>query len=325
MGNDSTEARCQTLEKELERQKKISAVLMDRVERSMDLQGGAFSLFQAATVLEEKVRERTAKLAQTLEKLEQSNRDLLLAKEMADAANTAKSDFLANMSHELRTPLNHIIGFTELVVDGNFGELNGQQKEYLQDVLESSRHLLSLINDVLDLSKVESGKLEIQTSRIHLEGFLRHSLTMIKEKALSHGIHLAFELVEIPEFVQADERKLKQVLYNLLSNAAKFTPDGGQVVLSARGLNGNEGSNEGWHAVEISVRDTGIGIDSKDLERIFDPFEQVENSKSRKFQGTGLGLSLTKRLVELHGGRIWAESEGAGKGSIFRLRIPAII
>jgi signal transduction histidine kinase len=247
------------------------------------------------------------------------------------------------MSHELRTPLNHIIGFTELVVDKNYGELNETQEEYLGDALQSSRHLLSLINDILDLSKVEAGKIELNPSDFHLGMVLDNSLTMVKEKAMKHGIQLSTHLNGIPETIQADERKIKQILYNLISNAVKFTHDGGKVSLSGNFVENESGSalekelpvdtlhvdKESQNSqndkkyVQISVEDSGIGLAKEDLNRIFDAFEQVESSTSRKYQGTGLGLSLTKRLVELHGGTIWAESEGAGEGSVFHFTIPA--
>ncbi|MDY6971148.1 MAG: histidine kinase dimerization/phospho-acceptor domain-containing protein, partial [Thermodesulfobacteriota bacterium] len=166
-------------------------------------------------------------------RLEETVVELKKAKEVAEAASLAKSDFLANMSHELRTPLNHIIGFTELVVDQNFGDLNELQKEYLNDVLHSSRHLLSLINDILDLSKVEAGKLDLDLTDINLAMILTNSLIMIKEKAMKHGIRLSTHIDGVPETIRADERKLKQILYNLLSNAVKFSPDGGEICLRA--------------------------------------------------------------------------------------------
>jgi len=238
----------------------------------------------------------------------------------ADAANNAKSEFLANMSHELRTPLNHIIGFTEIVVDKNFGDLNAVQEEYLNDALSGSRHLLSLINDILDLSKVEAGKLDLILSDINPKALLEDSLMMFKAKALKNSIQLSIDLDTIPATVNADQRKLKQIIYNLLSNAVKYTPNGGQVSLKARLC--VAGENEQPSGIEISVSDTGIGLRKEDLKRIFSPFEQVEGSRSRKFQGTGLGLSLTKRLVELLGGKIQAESQGEGKGSTFKFVIP---
>jgi len=269
-----------------------------------------------------------------------------LEREAAEAANQAKSEFLANMSHELRTPLNHIIGFTELVVDRHFGELSNPQHEYLNDVLSSSKHLLSLIDDILDLSKVEAGKLELSLSAVDIRGLLNNSLNMVKEKTLKHRIQLKHLFNGIPETLRMDERKMKQVLYNLLSNAVKFTPAGGEIRLDARSLSGVVRQGQRWQddaqiqifehpadgsevkdgrvkpCVQISVSDSGIGIAPEDQERIFNAFEQVERTKNRKYQGTGLGLSLARKLVELHGGKIWVESEGLEKGSTFRLIIP---
>jgi PAS domain S-box-containing protein len=233
------------------------------------------------------------------------------AKSAAEKASQAKSEFLANMSHELRTPLNHIIGFSELVVDQHFGSLNETQEDYLKDVLHSSHHLLELINDILDLSKVESGKMEISPEEIELEPLLQSSLTMIKEKSLKRSIHIVFDMGDAPPVIQADKRKFKQVLYNLLSNAVKFTPDGGEVRLAAVAKPGRNGDGP---YLEVSISDSGIGIHPGNLERIFNTFEQVESS-ARNFEGTGLGLALSRRLVELHGGRIWAESDGRDCGS----------
>jgi signal transduction histidine kinase len=268
-------------------------------------------------------------LGSAIEK-QQTYEEMLLTKERAEQASRAKSEFLANMSHELRTPLNHIMGFTDLVLSRSFGELTAEQEEFLKDVLGSSRHLLSLINDVLDLSKVEAGKMQLELSAVPIRELLENSLVMVKEKSLKQAIRLSVELDGLPELVQIDERKLKQVVYNLLSNAVKFTPAGGEVRLGAKVVEASEllhlpaaGDGNG-HASWLSVwvSDTGIGVQEKDLERIFNPFEQVEGSTSRKYQGTGLGLALTRRMVELHGGAIWAESGGAEKGSTFRLAVP---
>jgi len=279
-------------------------------------------------------------------KAENNMREMMIAKENAESANRTKSEFLATMSHELRIPLNHIIGFTELVVDRNFGELNEVQTEYLNDVLQSSRHLLSLINDILDLSKVEAGKQEMELEDVNLTALLESSRVMIKEKAMKHRIALSVSTNGVPEVIRADERKLKQIMYNLLSNAVKFTPDGGSISVRARKVDcvvrsGRRSNDpEGMHfietqrdgvavegmkhveGVEFSVSDTGIGIHREIQKRIFNPFEQADGSLSRKYQGTGLGLSLTKNLVELHGGKVWVESEGEGRGSTFHFVIP---
>ena len=294
----------------------------------------------------EKIRNKTRatiNLARKLiEQLEDKSRQLSQAKTKAEEANRTKSEFMANMSHELRTPLNHIIGFTELVVDKTFGDLNDEQEEYLTDVHKSSKHLLSLINDVLDLSKVEAGKIEFQPSQINIRAILENSTVMIKDKAVKRGIKIITDLDGTPESIEADERKIRQIIYNLLANAIKFTPAGGQIQLNseivdesvlAASHDQNKSSRTAPSAlnqeqmapqkfVKISVSDNGIGLQKKNLERIFNPFEQVENSASRKYQGTGLGLSLTKSFVELHGGKIWAESNGESKGATFSFTIP---
>lgn len=287
-------------------------------------------------------------LKKNIQKLIETNSQ---KKEAAEEANRAKSEFLANMSHELRTPLNHILGFTQLVLDKNFGDLNDIQEDYLTDVYQSSKHLLSLINDILDLSKVEAGKMELEISLVNIQSLLNNCLIMFKEKAMKHGIKLVPSVEDIPDTIAVDERKIKQIVYNLLANAMKFTPDGGQVSLNARTVeyqtrpgaregdsellfivekainNESAGPVEKQTCIEISIADTGIGLNKKDLDKIFLPFEQVDSSASRKFQGTGLGLSLTKRFVNLHRGKIWAESEGEGegKGSTFYFVIPLII
>ncbi|MDZ7599591.1 MAG: ATP-binding protein [Desulfobacterales bacterium] len=278
----------------------------------------------------ENLRDRNAKLEKVVAELTRAREDLIAAKQSAEMASRTKSEFLANMSHELRTPLNHIIGFTELVLSGDFGRLSAEQEEFLKDVLGSGHHLLSLINDVLDLAKVEAGKMELALAPVRIRELLENSLVMVKEKALKHQLQLKADVDGLPEEVLVDERKLKQVVYNLLSNAVKFTPQGGQVRLEARIQAGSEldgcpvtvaGNGHGqW--LSVWVADTGIGLAPEDLARVFSPFEQVEGSASRKYQGTGLGLSLTRQMVALHGGAIWAESAGTGQGSTFRFAIP---
>lgn len=235
----------------------------------------------------------------------------------AEAASAAKSEFLANMSHELRTPLNSVIGFSELLEDQWAGKLNEKQLEYVKHIFTSGHHLLELINDILDLAKVEAGKMDLRVSRVSIGQLLENCLIMIREKAIKHRFTLELNLDEVvaPAVIRADDVKLKQIVVNLLSNSAKFTPDGGTIRLEGR-KQGNE--------LVVSVSDTGIGIKGEDHERIFEAFEQVDSSYSRQQQGTGLGLALTKRLVEMHGGRIRVESEGENKGATFTFAVPFV-
>jgi GAF domain-containing protein len=229
-----------------------------------------------------------------------------------EAASHHKSEFLANMSHELRTPLNAVIGFSEVLLQRMFGELNDKQDEYLKDIYASGQHLLSLINDILDLSKIEAGRMELAPAPFHLPTALENAVTLVKERAGRHGIALQLDIDPRLGEVVGDERKVKQVLLNLLSNAVKFTPEGGRISLKADQRDG---------AVEISVTDTGVGIAPEDQAAVFEEFRQVGSDETRKQEGTGLGLTLAKKFVELHGGRIWVASE-LGLGSTFTFTLP---
>ena len=228
-----------------------------------------------------------------------------------ETASRHKSEFLANMSHELRTPLNAIIGFSQVLRQRLFGEINEKQDEYLDDILSSGNHLLSLINDVLDLSKVEAGQVELEIAAFSLREALERGVVMVRERAVKKGVQLSLELAPDVDILRGDARRLRQVVFNLLSNAVKFTPAGGSVTVTTARVDGE---------VQVSVSDTGPGIALADQERIFDEFQQTDVGVQQG-EGTGLGLALSKRLVELHGGRIWVESE-PGRGSRFVFALP---
>jgi len=227
-----------------------------------------------------------------------------------EEASRHKSEFLANMSHELRTPLNAVIGFSDVLRDEMFGELNEKQLEYVTDIHTSGRHLLTLINDILDMSKIEAGRMDLQVSSFSLPDVLRNSVALLRERATRQGIVLSLEIDPGIEMIEADERLLKQVLFNLLSNALNFTERGGRVEVVAR---------EQGDVVAISVRDDGVGIAPEDQARIFLEFEQAGKSKAQ--EGTGLGLALSRRFVELHGGQLIVDS-APGEGSTFLFTLP---
>lgn len=290
------------LEERSELEKQIS-------DRSVQLESANHELHSKNVELysmNEEFQAMNEELQQQQAEITETNRKLL-------DVSRAKSDFLANMSHELRTPLNSVIGFSEVLLDEMFGGLNGKQKEYVANILESGRHLLALINDILDLSKVESGRMELELTTFSLKGLLDSALTIVRERALKHSLKLSCEIAPDAELtMEGDERKLKQILFNLLSNAVKFTEDGGSITIAAR---------RKGELMEISVSDTGIGIRSEDLPRLFHEFSQLESAYTKEHEGTGLGLALTRRLVELHGGTIRVESE-VGSGSTFSFLIP---
>jgi signal transduction histidine kinase len=228
-----------------------------------------------------------------------------------EVASQHKSEFLANMSHELRTPLNAIIGFSEVLTERMFGELNEKQDEYLKDIYASGQHLLSLINDILDLSKIEAGRMELEPTDFDLPSAIDNALTLVRERAGRRGIMLSRAIDERVGAIRADERKVKQVLLNLLSNALKFTPEGGRIDVRAA-VSGA--------MVEVSVADTGVGIAPEDQEAVFEEFRQV-GTADKKVEGTGLGLALSRKFIELHGGRIWVKSQ-VGQGSTFAFTLP---
>jgi signal transduction histidine kinase len=253
--------------------------------------------------LEREVQERTSELATAMTKLGEKSQEL-------EAASHHKSEFLANMSHELRTPLNAITGFSQVLRKQLFGEINAKQAEYLEDILASSRHLLSLIDDVLDLSKVEAGQIELKLSPFSLLEALERGVVMVRERATTKRVRIGLSMSDV-DVITADERRVTQVVFNLLSNAVKFTPPGGTIDVDAAQVDGE---------IRISVTDTGPGIPSEDQGRIFEEFQQAAAGKEQR-EGTGLGLALSKRLVELHGGRIWVDSE-PGRGSTFAFALP---
>jgi PAS domain S-box-containing protein len=268
-------------------------------------------LYAEARAREQEVAARNRELTEALVQNERLVRELGDKSAQLEVASRHKSEFLANMSHELRTPLNAVIGFADILLERMFGELNDKQEEYLRDILDSGRHLLSLINDILDLSKIEAGRMELDVTDFQLSHAIENALILVRERAAGRGIALHQTVDARLGPVSGDERKIKQVLLNLLSNAIKFTPQGGRIEVRAA-------PGDGF--VEVSVRDTGVGIAPAEQDAVFEEFRQVGSSAARH-EGTGLGLSLCRKFVELHGGRIWVESE-VGRGSTFTFRLP---
>ncbi|MBI3780316.1 MAG: PAS domain S-box protein [candidate division NC10 bacterium] len=297
---------------------------------------------QAALAIEqarlyEAQRTAAIQLEATVEARTQELQEAVL---QAEAASRAKSEFLANMSHELRTPLNSVLGFSELLQQQAYGPLTEKQARYVEYIHQSGQHLLSLINDLLDLTKVQAGKIELRPQTFVLREALAGAMTLIRPQAEAKSLRLQLQDDEAPATLVADPLRFKQILFNLLSNAVKFTPRAGRITVTARKVHGPqfmvempEGPDGGQSTanteqpgefVEIAVQDTGIGIKTEDLPKLFQPFTQLESRLVKQYQGTGLGLALTKQLVELHGGTIRAKSAGEGKGSVFGVRLPLV-
>lgn len=258
------------------------------------------------------------KSAESMRLAEELNKALVLVAQMraqAESAKMARSEFLSNMSHELRTPLNVIIGFSELLRDKCRCNLNEEQLDYVREIYVAGVHLLQLVDDILDLAKVRSRQIDLTITSVNLNKLMESCLTETRNKSIGRGVSLELEISDdlFQQEILADRYRLKQILMNLLSNAVKFTPNGGRVLLKAQKIE---------EAIQINVFDNGIGIKCDDKFRVFEEFEQIDSTLSRRAQGTGVGLALVRRLVELQGGRIWVESDGENKGSVFTFVIP---
>ncbi len=260
--------------------------------------------------------ELVAKLQERIEELTQANEEMKRLNSELARINQFKDEFMANMSHELRTPLNSIIGFSEVLIDGLTGDLNDEQKEFIENILSSGQHLLLLINDILDLSKIRSGQMELHAEEVDCQEFIEDIEHTIKGVMQSKNQQYVREIDEDITSIRIDKKKMKQVLLNLLGNASKFTPVNGEITLQIIPVEEN-----GEPMVQFAVSDTGIGISEENYELIFDEFRQVDGSHSREYEGTGLGLPIAKKLIELHNGTIWIESE-VGAGTTFYFSIP---
>jgi signal transduction histidine kinase len=254
---------------------------------------------------------QNAQTQQRLQKLQQCTQELAEEKQRSEAVNQAKTEFLSHIHHELRTPLTGILGFSRLLKDELYGSLNPKQKQYVSAIATSGEHLLALVNDFLDMSKIEANREELYWETIPAEEVCLGAITMLQSRAAQQGLELRLEVAQNVDFCRGDQRRLKQILVNLLSNALKFT-EAGSVTLQVKRQE---------NMLEFSVIDTGIGIKKEDYQKLFQPFQQIQNHLSRKHKGTGLGLTLSRKLAQLHGGDITFASE-EGKGSCFTLHLP---
>ena len=264
--------------------------------------------------------EQLLAISRDISKSKMYEEKLVEARSKAEVANLAKSEFLANMSHELKTPLNSVIGFSEILIDKSFGEINEKQEKYLTNIHKSGKHLLEMINDIIDLSRAEAGRTELEVKEFSISQLLNGMFAVVKSSAYKKNIGIKIDVDEKLSTIQADEVKLKKIMTILLDNAVKFTPDCGMINIEATLIEDR---------VQISVTDTGIGVKPKDVERIFKGFAQANGTSTRKYGGAGMGLALAKRYVEMHGGKIWEESPPKkgmaieeGKGSSFIFTIP---
>lgn len=305
-----------------------------RAERNYRMQPGLGGWKSHTQAIPGRLRGReqmtTVQLKATIERrtqpLQMANTELLRAVERAEEASRQKSAFLADMSHELRTPLSSIIGFAELLQSVDFGPLTEQQTQFVKNILISGQYLLTLINDLLDLSKIEAGKLALQRDSFPLQDALEATIYSVRPQADPKYQKIEVSVEDGVSLINADPTRFKQILYNLLSNAIKFTPEGGTINVTSRivpwAVLETEHARSGHKIVEIAVADTGIGIKAEDLSRLFQRFTQLDASIVKQYHGAGLGLALTKSLVDLHGGSIQAHSDGQGRGSTFTVRLP---
>ncbi|MDO8786497.1 MAG: response regulator [Sulfuritalea sp.] len=289
-------------------------LVMARVKNHLALKATNDFLRDQNSFLEQEVAKRTKEVM--------ASRDLAAKNLQLEDASRMKSEFLANMSHELRTPLNAIIGFSEMLKDGLLGDLSPQQKESVNDIFSSGNHLLSLINDILDLSKVEAGKMTLELDPLQPAALVAAGLQVVREQASTQRVHLIADVAADLGEVMLDGRKVKQILYNLLSNAVKFTPEGGEVRVAARRVGRQVLPDGGFeHYLELAVSDSGIGISAEDQARLFRPFTQIDSTLARRYEGTGLGLAMVKQLTELHGGAV-ALLSTPKNGSTFTVWLP---